>query len=248
MATANRQASFAVQQPMDGSQAGVADPRWQWLYKVGGVAALFPVLLVPVQLIVFTNVPEPTTADGWFTLFQTKKLLALLSFEILFVVNAAFGIATTLSLYVALRRDNESIMAVALTLSLIGAVCIIIARPAVDMLYLSDQYVSATSDTQKSLFLAAGEGMIALRHGTAFHVSYNLANIVLILIPLVMLSGHLFSRATAYMGILSGVIGFGLYIPTVGVYVSVLSVLFYAVYLILVARKLFHLGRAVPQG
>jgi hypothetical protein len=52
------------------------------------------------------------------------------------------------------------------------------------------------------------------------------------------------------MGILSGVIGFGLYIPTIGLYISVLSVLFFGVWCFLIARRLFQLGHvessAVP--
>lgn len=228
---------------MDTSSAETADSRWHWLYKIGGVAALFSVVIIPIQLIIFTNVPEPTTASGWFTLFQDNKLLGLLSFEVLFVVNAALGITMALALYVALRRVNESFMAMALAFSLIGTIAIIVARPAIDMLYLSDQYAAATTDAQKSMFLAAGEAVIAMRHGTAFHVSYNLANIYLLIVPLVMLQSNIFSKITAYMGILAGVIGFGLYVPTIGVFLSVLSVLFMAIWDILVARRLFQLGR-----
>ena len=92
------------------------------------------------------------------------------------------------------------------------------------------------------MLLAAGEAVAAMRHGMAFHVSYNLANITLIIIPLVMLQSHTFSRITAYAGILAGVIGFGLYVPTVGLYISIISVLFYGVFYVLIARKLFQMG------
>jgi hypothetical protein len=245
MTTANIQASPAIPQRMDTSSVDAAETGWHRLYEVGAAAALFSVLIIPIQLIIFSTVPEPTSAVGWFTLFHDNKLLGLLSFEILFVMNAAFGVTTTLALYVALRRANQSIMAIALVLSLVGAVCIIVARPAIDMLYLTDQYAAATTDAQRSVFLAAGESMVSMRHGTTFHVSYNLANIVLILIPLVMLQSGIFGKTTAYAGILAGIIGFGLYVPTVGIFVSVLSVLFYALYLVLVARRLLLLGRGL---
>ena len=227
------------------ADSATAESHWNSLYIVGGLAALFSVVIVPVQLIVFTSVPEPTTAVGWFDLFQQNKLVGLLSFEILFAVNAALGITTTLALYVALRRVNESWMAIALALGLIGAVTIIVARPAIDMLYLSDQHAAAATEAQKALFLAAGEALIAVRHGMAFHVSYNLANISLLIIPAVMLQSRIFSRVTAYMGLLAGVFGFGLYAPTVGLYISIFSVLFYAIWDILIARRLFQLGRSI---
>jgi hypothetical protein len=165
----------------------------------------------------------------------------------LFVVNAVLGIATTLALYIALRRVNESFMAIALAFGVIGTIAIILARPAIDMLCLSDQYATATTVTQRSLFLAAGETMIAIRHGTAFHVSYNLANINLLIFSAVMLQSRIFSKTTAYLGILAGVIGFGLYVPTIGIFLSVLSVLFFAIWNILIARRLFQLGRNLSK-
>lgn len=229
------------------AEARTSNSNWESLYKVGGAAALFSVVLIPIQLIIFTSVPEPDTAIGWFTLFQSNKLLGLLSFEALFVVNAALGITTTLALYIALRRVNESLMAIALAFGVIGAIAIILARPAIDMLYLSDQYATATTVTQRTLFLAAGETMISIRHGTAFHVSYNLANINLLIISAVMLRSRIFSKTTAYMGILAGVIGFGLYVPTIGIFLSVLSVLFFAIWNILIARRLFQLGRNLSK-
>ncbi|MCL4248870.1 MAG: DUF4386 family protein [Anaerolineae bacterium] len=217
---------------------------WATLYILGALGALFSFVLIPVQLIVFSTTPEPTTALGWFTLFQDNKLQGLLSFEILFAINSAFSVATALALYVALRHVSPSWMAIFLAFSLVGAVCIVIARPAIDMLYLSDQYAAATDDAQRALFLAAGETLVALRHGMAFHVSYNLANIGLLIAPLVMLRTNIFNKVTAYAGILSGVIAFGLYVPDIGIYISVISVLFYAVWLILIALKLWQLGRA----
>lgn len=236
--------SMGVMNPPVGVRTG--DSTWKTLYMVGGVAALFSLALIPIQFIVFASTPEPDTAAGWFELFQDNKLLGLLSFEILFVVNATFGVTTTLALYVALRRVSESLMAIALALSFIGGVAIIVARPALDMLYLSDQYAAATTDAQRTVFLAAGEAMLAMRNGTAFHLSYNLANIVLIIIPLVILRSNIFSKMTAYVGILAGVIGFGLYVPIIGLYISIFSVLFFGVWYALIARRLFQLGRGVP--
>jgi hypothetical protein len=144
---------------MNTSDAGTADSRWHWLYKLGGAAALFGVAIIPVQMIVFVAWGQPQTALGWFTLFEDNKLGGLLAFELLFVVNAALGIATTLALYIALRRVSESLMAIALALGLLEAVAFIMARPALEMLYLSERYAAATTDAQRAMFLAAGEAM-----------------------------------------------------------------------------------------
>ena len=161
----------------DANRALAATPAvgstWKSLYKIGAAAALFGAAIIPIQMIVFIAWPPPDTAIGWFTLFQNSTIGGLLAFEGLFVVNAVLGILTALALYLALRRVNQSLMAIATALALVEAIALIVARPAFDMLYLSDQYAAATTDAQQSLFLAAGEAMWATFHGTAFHLSYT---------------------------------------------------------------------------
>ena len=159
------------------TEAEPGDPRWNWLYKIGGAAALFGVAIIPIQLIVFIAWGQPDTAIGWFTLFQDNKLAGLLAFELLLIVSVAVGIATTLALYIALRRVDESFMVIALALGLVEAVAFMLARPTFEMLYLSEGYAAATTDAQRAMFLAAGEAMLATFTGTAFNLSINLFSI-----------------------------------------------------------------------
>lgn len=84
--------------------------------------------IIPIQLFLFIAWGRPDAAIGWFALFENNPLHGLLAFELLFVINATFGIATTLAFYVALRRVSESLMTVAL--ALVEAVALIVARPA----------------------------------------------------------------------------------------------------------------------
>jgi hypothetical protein len=215
------------------------------LYRIGGAAALFGAALIPIQFIIFVLWGQPETAVGWFELFQDNKLGGLLAFELLFVVNAVLGIATTLALYVALRRVSESLMAIALGLGLLEAVAFIVARPALEMLYLSNQYAAATTDAQRAALLAAGEAMLAVFHGTAFHVGINLFSVYYLIVALVMLRGNIFGRVTAYAGIATAILNWGLYVPGgIGLILFSLSILPLATWNLLVARKLLKLGRA----
>src|SRR5215203_621268 len=233
---------------MNTSDAGTADSRWHWLYKLGGAAALFGVAIIPVQMIVFVAWGQPQTALGWFTLFEDNKLGGLLAFELLFVVNAALGIATTLALYIALRRVSESLMAIALALGLLEAVAFIMARPALEMLYLSEQYAAATTDAQRAKFLAAGEAMWATYNGTAFHVSYNFFSVYLLIVSVVMLRSSTFGRVTAYVVLLAAILNWGLYVAGIGIFLSILSVFpFFAIWNVLIVRRLFQLGRGVSK-
>jgi hypothetical protein len=234
--------------PNQVTDAETADSRWNWLYRIGGAAAVLSVAIVPIQIVVFMAWPPPSTMADWFTLFQNNGLVGLLAFEFLFVVDAALGIPTILALYIALRRTSESFMAIALAVGLVASVALITARPAFEMLYLSSQYAAAMTEAQRSILLAAGEAMRATFYGTAFNTSNVLGNINLLIIPLVMLRSNLFGKATAYMGILAGILGFAMYVPTVGLFLGILSALFLAIWRILIAVKFFQLGRGKPAG
>jgi large-conductance mechanosensitive channel len=112
------------------------------------------------------------------------------------------------------------------------------------MLSLSSQYSAATTDAQRAAILGAGEAMVAIFHGTAFQVSYILGSIAGFLIAAAMLRSNVFSRTTAYLRIGSSVFDFGIFIPGIGLFISLLSVVFLLVFNIMVARKFFQLGSA----
>ncbi len=233
------------QNPLIGVET--ANSSWNWLYRVAGVAALISLVIIPIQIIVFIVSPPPTTAIGWFTLFQNNKLLGLLTFELLIVVSNALAIPIYLAFYAALRQVSESFMAIATVIGLVGIVASFVARPAFEMLYLSDQYAAATTDTQ-SMFLAAGEVMIAMSKGTASHLSYIFAALAPLIISVVMLRSNIFSKATAYTGILANVIALGFYVPEIGIIFGIISVCpFLMIWEILIARRFFQLGRAVSK-
>ena len=159
------------------------------------------------------------------------------------VIYAIISIPIALALYMTLRGVNQSFTALYLALSLTGVIAFIVARPAFEMLHLSNGYAAATTEAQKSMFLAAGQTLVATFHGTAFHVSYILGSLSGLIISLVMLKSKIFSRATATVRIVSSVCDFGLYLPGIGIYISIFSVLFLFIWDILIARRLFQLGQ-----
>jgi len=74
-----------------GTDAETADSRWNWLYKVGGTAALITAVIFPIQIIVFVAWPPPLegTVIDWFTLFQENGFLGLLSMDLLLIADYA---------------------------------------------------------------------------------------------------------------------------------------------------------------
>ena len=224
----------------------IATPGWSALYKLGGVSALLLVAIIIIQGIVVSSAPQPLegTALDWFKLFERSTLIGLIDFELLMVVYVILSIPIALALYVLLRQVDPSWTAVYLVLSLIGVICFIAARPAFEMLSLYKSYTAAGTEAEKAMFLSAGQALVAVFHGTAFQISYYLGSLSGLIVSLVMLRTDIFSRATAWLRIGSAICDFGLLIPTVGIYISLFSVLFLLIWDILIARRLFQLGRS----
>ena len=59
------------------------------------------------------------------------------------------------------------------------------SNTAFNMLYLSQQYQSASTDLQKSLLLASGISMPAIFQGKSFHISYVLVSIYTLIISVI---------------------------------------------------------------
>jgi hypothetical protein len=123
-------------------------------------------------------------------------------------------------------------------------------NPTFSMLYLSDQYAAATTDAQRAAFLTAGEALWANYNGTAFDLFFVLGGVADLIIAAVMLQSGVFSKVTAYVGILIGVM---LLVPgsasvgTIGVVFSTIVIVPSAIWDILIARQLFRLGRGVSK-
>jgi hypothetical protein len=215
------------------------------LYMLGGGAAVLMVMLIVAQLIVFIAAPPPLegTVQDWFNLFQKNQLIGLLNFELLMILYTLISIPLYVALYFALKQTHLPMMILFLAFSVIGVTAFLAARPAFEMLHLSNQYALATTEAQRLMYLVAGEMLIATFHGTAFQVGYVLGSISGLLLAYVMLKSNVFNRTTAYIRIASALFDFGIFIPGIGTVLSIFAVLFLLVWDILVAIRLFKLGR-----
>lgn len=215
---------------------------WQTLHRVGGMAALAVLVLIPVQMVVFILWPPPSSVIGWFTLFQENALVGLLNMDFLLIVDYLLLIGVFSALWAFLRRANESLMAIALILQLVATATYLASTVAFEMLTLSNQYATATTEVERSIFLAAGQTMLATWQGTAFDVSYVLSAIAILIVSAVMLRSHqLFCKTTGYAGLSTGVLA--LVPPTagrIGVIFSLVSLVPMVIWLALIARRLLR--------
>jgi hypothetical protein len=202
-------------------------------------------VIIVIQLVFFIAAPPPLegSAVDWFTFFERNQIAGLVGFELLLVISMVLSVPLSLALFMVLRPAAPSLSALYLALSLVGVVCFIAARPAIEMLSLSQAYALAGTEAERSVLAAAGEALIATFHGSAFYVSYLLGSISGLIVSLAMLKSKVFSKATAYVRIGSSVFDFGLFLPGIGMYISIFSVFFLFAWNVMVARRLFQLAR-----
>src|SRR5574341_267627 len=229
---------------LDEAGTEIADSNWKSLYKVGSAAALIMLVLIPIGAIPFIIARRPDTVSGWFTLLQNNRLLGLALLDLPNLGVNVFSILLYLALYAALKRASESLMAIATALGIVAVALYVTTNPAFAMLSLTDQYAATTSEAQRAMLLAAGQtALTSYQSSTAFNVSYLIGALATLMTSAVMLRSKNFSRVTAYAGILASVITLDLFVPVIGLYISVFSLLFYAIWLSLIARRLFQLGQ-----
>ena len=219
------------------------------LYRLGSVAAFLTALLIPVQLAVFLIWPPPlgSPVQEWFRLFQKNALLGLLGLDVLLLVDYVLLIPIILALYVLLRPVAFGWAVGATALFFVAIASYFASNTSLEMLSLSRQYAAATAPAERALYAAAGQGMLATFEGTAFHVSYILGSLAGIGIGVAMVQSQAFSRLAAYAAIAGNGIGLGLYLPGIGIWLSVLSVPLLWVWYVLIGRRFWELSRATSE-
>lgn len=226
----------------DHNNFSLKDIPWRCLFRVAAFASITIVVLIPVQILIFVISPPPSTVADFFMLFQNNVLLGLLSLDLLLMIDYVLMIPIFLAIYVILRKTNQSFAAVGTVMGFVGIIVYFSSNTAFDMLFLSEQYNVAMTDIQKSLLLAAGQSMLATFQGTSFHVSYVLLSLATLILSILMLNNRVFGKATGTSGILVAVIGLGLYIPQIGLFLSIISLIPGTTWYVLVARSLFRMS------
>jgi len=231
------------------------DSAWKSLYRIGGAAALVAVVLLLGEIIGLIVYPLPGTVIDYFTLFQSNRVVGLLDLYLLEIPSYALYVPIFLALYIALRKANEGYMALATILALIGIGVFLATNNPFSMLSLSNQYAAATTDAERSMLLAAGQAMLANTNQRAvggFNTGFFLVSVAGLIVSAVMLRSNIFSKATAYLGILTNVLSLADYLREAFVPPIVMTLLANAlllgIWFIAIGRRLYQLGQNVSKA
>ena len=222
------------------------DPSWRGLYRAGGVSAVLYVILSIGALVLLIITPPVPSSGGAATLqyIASNKSVYLLEL-VLFVGICVPAMVLFLALYMALKHLNKSYAAIAALVAIASQVVGLALNGSPQSLngglvYLSDQYVTATTAAQRIAFATAAEGLIALTN--AVNSAGILFEVGILIISLVMLKG-VFHKGVAYLGIITGAVGIvsEALRPILGFGYVVFFIL-EVIWLIAVGWKLYRLG------
>ena len=216
----------------------------------GGIAALVLIvysLSTMVQLIVLGG--PPATAAEAFRLLQNNRIVGLLRLDLPTIVAMPLYYFVFLALFAALKRTDWANAILSTSLAYVGVTLLLATPTALSMMSLSQKYAAATSEATRAQFLAAGESILAtdIWHGTGAIMGGILVQSGAVLISIVMLRGTVFTRTTAYLGILMhgldlARIVLGLFLPASGLVLMAIAGPLYPVWFFLVGQRLLKLA------
>jgi hypothetical protein len=180
------------------------------LYKIGGVAAVTIAVMYLIALLIYIPAyragPPPSNVTEWFTLFERDWLTGLFFLGLADAVIMVLWVPLSLALYSVLKQVSRTWLTIVMPLVFIGIAVFLATNIAFSMLSLSTQYEAATTESQRSLLLAAGQGLLAISQGTGVYVGMPLVWFAGLMISIITLRSNSFGRVSAYVGI----VGFGL--------------------------------------
>lgn len=227
---------------MTSLKADTADSTVSRLYRLGGIAALaIGVAYIAIIGLYATVGAPPVGGEAWlsYLIGKTTAWWAIIGVSVL--TNFLF-VPVSLALYSVLNRVNRTAMLIGI--AFVGL--FVTLELAVNwtgytaLIMLSKEYMSATADSQRAILIAAASYPSAvIASPLALVYAIGTLSFGFLVIGIVMLKG-VFSRLTAYVGIVTGILGI---VAVAGVSIAViLNAVSATVWLFLVGYKLYRLA------
>jgi hypothetical protein len=200
----------------------------------------------------------PQTAIERFDQLHNNPMLGLYNLDLLNIINQLILLPSYFALYAAHRTGGKAQAALAFIIFLAGTIIFVATNTALPMLELSNKYFATTSESQKLLFDAAGEAMLARgAHGSlGVFIGFMLPTLASIMMSIVMLKGKIFSKTPSWFGIAGNTLILVYIILVTFVPVAKNSATLIAMpgglmvmaWMILFTGKLFKLGKHSPPN
>lgn len=219
--------------------------KWKSFYQVTGILITIMLIIIPIQIILFALFPHPQTAEAWLNLFSVNWILGLIHLDALYIINNVILAVIYFSLYLTLKNRNRTMVTVALILGFLGIASYFSSVKAIEMLFISKEYLLASSPLQQNALIYSAQNMIFEWKGTAYVIYYILNCIALYLFSISMIKSSVYNKSIAVIGLISA---FFMMIPanfgTLGLIFSLLSLIPWYVFSVLIAKVFFRLSNS----
>ncbi len=218
------------------------------IFKFGSIAALLSAVSIAFAIVAFFIWPykgKSSSIEDILSVLQKDRIGSLIALDVSMLIIGPLTMLMFVALYIVLRRVNEPIALVALIMNMMAIVLVIVCRPLVELVMLSNQYALATDSVEKSRILAAGELLRLQLDGTAWATQTAFLMIAGLINNTLMLRTNYFKKRTAWTGIIISAIGLPFFLPEIGLIFLFLNTLGSIPWCIFVAADLFKISRAV---
>jgi hypothetical protein len=229
--------------------ANAVDPDGKWLYRAGGISALAVGIGYIVIIGLYVPIGAPPSGAEARLAYLARNTTAWWAILGLSVLTDFLFVPVALSLYIALKsvHRNAMLLAAACVLSFVFLDLALTWTNYAVLITFSSRYATAVNDAQRAAIVGIARYPAAVLESGLLFVYNTLVLAVGILITgFVMLKG-IFSRSTAYLGVLTGILGTvsvvgSFFTSALGVTIIVTSLLT-TVWALCVGYELHRLGR-----
>lgn len=225
------------------------DTDWKWLYRVGGISALVLGIGYIIIIALYVPVGAPPRGAEARLMYLAGKTTLWWSILGLSVLTDFLFVPVAFSLYFALKGINKKVMLLAT--SCVGLFVVldltITWTNYASLITLSSNYAAATNETERAVFVTAAiYPSILLESNLLFVYNTLTLSVGILMTGLVMLRG-VFSKSTAYVGLITGILGMvavvGPFLVTaLGAAIIIASILT-TIWVLFAGYRLYRLGQ-----
>lgn len=191
----------------------LSENQWKNIYLLGGITAIVGLAGILLDVVIGNitggNLAAlPQTAAERFAELHANTFTGLYDLDLMNMVIQAILIPAIFALYAAHREANKAFGLLAFIVFLFGSVILVANNTALPMLDLANKYFATNIDSQKALYAAAGEAMLARgAHGSpGIFPGFFIPNLANLMMSLVMLNGGIFSKLNSWLGIIGSIL------------------------------------------
>jgi hypothetical protein len=226
-----------------------AGPDDRWIYRAGGISGLAIAIAYIVIIGLYVPIGAPPAGAEPRLAYLARNTTAWWAILGLSVLTDFLFVPVALSLYIALKslHRNAMLLATACVLSFVFLDLALTWTNYAVLITLSSRYAAASNDAQRAAIVGIASYPAAVLESGLLFVYNTLTLAVGILITGFVMRKGIFRKSTAYLGVLTGILGIvsvvgSFFTSALGVTIIVTSLLT-TLWALFVGYELHRLGR-----